>query len=159
MAAPPAGLRTFVVLWSGQFVSLTGSALSAFALGVYSYHRTGSVTVLGLVYALAYLPMILVSPFTGSLVDRWGVRRSMVVSNIGATAVMLTLGVLLVTDTIATWHIFVVVACLSVIRALQSPAFEASVPLLVPRRQLGRANGLRMVALATSQVLAPVAAG
>src|SRR6186713_1338116 len=113
MAGPTAGLRTFVILWSGQFVSLTGSALSAFALGVYAYHLTGSVTVLGLVYAMAYLPLILVSPFTGSLVDRWGARRSMVVSNIGATTVMLTLAVLLVTHTIVTWHIFVAVACLS----------------------------------------------
>ncbi|MFC0527572.1 MFS transporter [Phytohabitans kaempferiae] len=159
MAAPTAGLRTFVILWCGQFVSLTGSSVSGFALGVYAYQLTGSVTTLGIVYALAYLPVILASPFTGSLVDRWGVQRSLVVSNIGNLVVMLTLAGLLITDTFVTWHIYVLVAVISVIGALQTPAFEASVPLLVPKRHLGRANGMRMVALATSQVMAPVAAG
>jgi DHA3 family macrolide efflux protein-like MFS transporter len=159
MAAPSTGLRAFVILWCGQFVSLTGSGLSGFALGVYAYQRTGSVTTLGVIFALAYLPLILVSPLTGALVDRWGPQRSMVVSNIGAALVMLSLAALLITKTFATWQIFVVVSVISVIGALQGPAFEASVPLLVPHRHLGRANGLRMVVMATSQLLAPVAAG
>lgn len=159
MAAPSTGLRAFTILWCGQFVSLTGSGLSGFALGVFAYQRTGSVTTLGAVFALAYLPLILVSPVTGALVDRWGPRRSMAVSNIGAAVIMLTLALLLITGTFATWHIYVVVSGISVVGALQAPAFEASLPLLVPRRHLGRANGLRMVAMATSQLLAPVAAG
>lgn len=159
MTPPATGLRTFVTLWCGQFVSLTGSSVSGFALGVYAYLLTGSVTTLGLVYALAYLPQILTSPFTGSLVDRWGPRRALVVSNVAAAAVMLTLAALLVTGRFAVWHIYPIVACLSVIGALQAPSFESAVPLLVPKRHIGRANGLRMVALATSQVLAPVGAG
>ncbi|MFI0939408.1 MFS transporter [Streptomyces sp. NPDC021020] len=159
MAASEAGLRTFAVLWAGQFVSVAGTALSSFALGVYAYHRSGSVTVLALIYALSSLPMILVSPFTGPLVDRWGARRSLTVGNLCSAAVMLALAVLLITHTFATWHIFVAVVCLSAIGGLESPAFQTSVPLLVPKEQLGRANGMRMAATATSQVLAPVAAG
>src|SRR5262245_11131886 len=159
MASPAAGFRMFVLLWCGQFVSLTGSSLSGFALGVYAYQRTGSVTTLGLVYALTYLPLILVSPFTGSLVDRWGPRRAMLVSNVGATLIMLSLAGLFATGTIATWHLFLVVCCVSVVNALQTPALEASVPMLVPKRHLGRANGMVMLAVATSQLLAPVAAG
>jgi MFS family permease len=157
--APVSGFRSFVILWCGQFVSLTGSSLSGFALGVYAYRSTGSVTTLGFIYALAYLPLILVSPFTGSLVDRWGPRRAMVVSNVAATLVMLTLAALLATDRFQIWQIYPIVASLSVIGALHMPSFEAAVPLLVPKRHIGRANGMRMIALATSQVLAPVAAG
>ncbi|MFD5843287.1 MFS transporter [Streptomyces chartreusis] len=157
--APAAGFRAFVILWSGQFVSLTGSALSSFALGVYVYRLTDSVTTLGFVYALAFLPTILASPFTGSLVDRRGAKRALVVSNTGPMLVMSVLALLLVTDTFVAWHVYIVVTLNSLFRALQMPAFEASVPLLVPQRQLGRANGMRMLALAASQVLAPVAAG
>ncbi|MET7880889.1 MFS transporter [Micromonospora profundi] len=159
MAAPTTGLRTYVILWCGQFVSLAGSSLSGFALGVYAYLLTGSVTTLGVIYALAYLPQILASPFTGSLVDRWGPRRALVVSNVAAAAVMLALAALLATDRFAIWHIYPIVVCLSVIGALQTPSFEAAVPLLVPKRHIGRANGLRMVALATTQVLAPIGGG
>jgi MFS family permease len=153
------GFRAFVVLWCGQFVSLTGSALSGFALGVYVYQLTGSATALGFVLALSFLPMILCSPFTGSLADRWGARRSLLVTNTAAMTVMLALATLLFTDTFAVWHVYVVVVINSALRALSMPAFESAVPLLVPKRHIGRANGMRMVALATSQVLAPVGAG
>jgi MFS family permease len=159
MAAPSTGFRRFVILWCGLIVSMTGSSLSGFALGVYAYLLTGSVTTLSLIYALAFLPQILASPLTGSLVDRWGPRRALVVSNVGALLVMLTLATLLATDRFLIWHIYPIVICLSVIGALHTPAFEAAVPLLVPKRHLGRANGMRMMALATSQVLAPIGAG
>jgi MFS family permease len=159
MAAPVSGFRMFVILWGGQFVSLTGSAFSSFALGVYVYQLTGSAATLGLIYALASLPFILALPFTGSLVDRWGARRALLVGNAGGLLVTLFLAVLLVTGAFTPWHVGVIVALLSVLSALVMPAFEASVTLLVPKRHLGRANGMRLIALATSQVLAPAAAG
>ncbi|MFC6086788.1 MFS transporter [Sphaerisporangium aureirubrum] len=159
MAPPVSGFRAFTVLWCGQFVSLTGSALSGFALGVYVYQVTGSATALGLVYALSALPFVLASPFTGSLVDRIGARRAMLAANAGSLIAMLVLAAALFADASAVWPVCLVVACLSVLAALQMPAFEASVPLLVPKQQLGRANGMRLIAVASSQVLAPVAAG
>jgi MFS family permease len=159
MTAPPSGFRAFAILWSGQFASLAGSALSSFALGVYAYLHTGSVTALGLVYALAYLPFFLASPFTGSLVDRWGARRALVVSNIGAAIVMLALAASLAAGSFAVWHLYLVVSCISVLGALEMPAFESAIPALVGKRQLGRANGMRMLAEGTSRLVAPVAAG
>ena len=158
-AAPRPGFRTFAILWSGQFVSIAGSALSTFALGVYAYLHTGSVTTLGLVYALAYLPFFAASPFTGPLVDRWGARLALVVSNVASAIVMLALAVLLATGSFAVWQIYLVVSCISAIGALEMPAFESAIPALVAKRQLGRANGMRMLAEAASRLLAPVSAG
>jgi MFS family permease len=158
--APPAGgFATYCVLWSGQFVSMIGSELSGFALGVYIYQLTGSATTLGSVVALSFLPMILGSPFAGALVDRWGTRKALAVANAGALATTFALAALLATGTFAVWHVYVIVAVNSALRALQWPAFASTVPLLVPKPQLGRANGMRMFAMATSQILAPVAAG
>ncbi|MGC5016357.1 MFS transporter [Streptosporangium sp. DT93] len=159
MAPPASGFRTFTVLWCGQFVSLTGSALSGFALGVYVYQMTGSATTLGFIYALSSLPFVLASPFTGSFADRFGARRALLVANIGSLLVMLVLTAVLSADATAVWPVCLVVAALSVLAALQVPAFEASVPLLVPKRHIGRANGMRLIALASSQVLAPAAGG
>jgi MFS family permease len=138
---------------------MIGSALSGFALGVYVYRQTGSVVTLGLIYALAFLPLILASPFAGSVVDRFGPRWGMIASSTGSMLVMLTLALLLVTHAFATWQVYVIVTVNSALRALQMPAFAASVPLLVPKREIGRANGMRTIGLAASQVLAPVAAG
>lgn len=159
MTASRSGLRAYVIVWSGQFLSLLGSGLTGFALGVYVYRLTGSATTLGIVFALGLLPSILAAPFTGSLVDRWGTKRALLVSNAGNMLVTLVLAVLLVTHTFAVWHVYLIVATGSVVAALEIPAFGAMAPQLVPRDQLGRVNGMRMFAIATSQVLAPVLAG
>ncbi|MCX4091630.1 MFS transporter [Nocardia sp. alder85J] len=159
MTPPPNGFRAFVILWCGQFLSLIGSGLSGFALGVYVYQITGSAATLGLIFALAALPFLLAAPFAGALVDRWGARRALLVGNSGALLVMLTLAALLHTGAFAPWQMIVIVAALSMVSALTAPAFDAAVPLLVPKDQIGRANGMRLVALATSQGLGPVIAG
>lgn len=159
MAAPQAGVRTFTVVWAGQFVSMVGSNLTGFALGVYIYRQTGSAVTLGFVFALNLLPLILVSPITGPLVDRWGPGRAVLVSNVGAMAVTLVLGLVLWTHTFALWQIYPIVAALSVLGGLEAPGFGALTPQLVPKDRLGQANGMRMVARAAGEVLAPVTAG
>lgn len=153
------GFRTFLILWSGQLVSLVGSALSGFALGVYVYQLTGSVAKIGFVYALSFLPLIAVSPMAGALVDRRGPRRAMLEANIGSMLIMLVLAILLATHTFRWWHVYFVVSLTSVLTAMQMPAFEAAVPALVAKKDLGRANGMRMLASAASGILGPVAAG
>ncbi|GAA2988009.1 MFS transporter [Streptosporangium longisporum] len=153
------GMHTFVVVWIGQFASMIGTSLGGFALGVYVYQQTGSAIQLGSVFAIALLPSILASPMAGTFVDRWGSRRALLLSNTGAMAITLTLALLLFTDSFAIWHVYVVVAGLSFLSAFEGPAFGALVPQLVSRDQLGRANGMRMFALAVSELLAPISAG
>jgi DHA3 family macrolide efflux protein-like MFS transporter len=159
MRASGSGVRAYLIVWAGQFLSLLGSGLTGFALGVYVYRLTGSATTLGLIFALGLLPAILVSPFTGALVDRWGVKRSLLVSNSAHMAITLVLAALLATDTFAVWHVYPIVVATSVVAALELPAFGALAPMLVHPDQLGRVNGLRMLAMATSEVLTPVTAG
>lgn len=43
-------MRTFLFIWFGQFISTLGSGLTGFALSVYPFQKTGSVTQLSLVY-------------------------------------------------------------------------------------------------------------
>jgi len=151
--------HNFVILWGGQFVSSIGTFVTDFALAIFVYRLTGSATTLGLVYALPILPLILVSPVAGYFVDRWGTRRALLISNIGAMVIAFALALLLITHTFQVWHVYVVVATSSVLLALQLPAFDASVPLLAPKRRIGQANGMRLFAMAVSQVLAPVLGG
>src|SRR5262245_20174770 len=125
------GFRTFVIIWCGMFVSTVGSNLTGFALGIYVYQSTGLVSTLGIVFALTMVPSIVVSPVAGSLVDRWGAGRALLVSNVGSMAVTAVLAVLLVTDTLALPHIYVIVSAMSVLSALDVPAFGALVPQLV----------------------------
>jgi DHA3 family macrolide efflux protein-like MFS transporter len=159
MAAPRSGFRAYVIVWAGQFLSLLGSGLTGFALGVYVYQQTGSATTLAAIFALSLSPSIVAAPFAGSLVDRWGTKRSLVFSNSANTLLSLVLAGLLFTETFAVWHVYPVVVAGSLVAALEIPAFIALAPQLVPRKHLGRVNGMRMSAIATTGVLAPAIAG
>jgi len=50
-------MRSFVLIWAGQLVSVLGSSLTSFALGVWVYQRTGSATKFALVAFFADIPL------------------------------------------------------------------------------------------------------
>ena len=50
------GLTIFTIVWLGQFVSVIGSGLTSFALGVWIFERTGSVTQFALIGLFIVLP-------------------------------------------------------------------------------------------------------
>lgn len=158
-------LATFEGVWAlgiyavGQFVSLIGSSLTGFALGVWLYLETGSVTPLALNAICMTLPGLLAAPVIGSLVDRWDRRLIIILSDTTAGVATLALFLLLSQDQLAVWHIYVATAVTSLANAFQQPAFAASIPLLVPKEHLGRANGLILGGNALAQIIAPVVAG
>lgn len=153
------GWRTFVVVWLGQVVSMFGSGLTAFAMGVWVYQSTGSVTLFTLIALSATLPGILLAPIAGALVDRWDRRWTMILADTGAALATGILVVLLVADRLAVWHVYFVVALISLAGTFQNPAFGASIPLLVPRKQLGRVGGMMEFGISASEILAPLLAG
>lgn len=153
------GIASFGWMWVGQLVSLIGSGLSRFALGVWVYQRTGSATDFTLITLCAFLPGILVAPFAGALVDRWDRRWTMFWSDLGPAVGTLAVVLLLRADALQIWHIYAVAALGSVFNTFQWPAFIAATSLLVPKQQLGRANGMIQFGQATAEVLAPLLAG
>ena len=153
------GMPAFLTIWAGQAVSLLGSSLTSFALGVWVYQRTGSVTRFALIAFFASLPGLLLSPVAGALVDRWDRRRTLILSDSLAAATSAVLLLLLwdeSRDLLEVWHIYVLTAVASVANALQWPAFTAATTLLVPKRHYGRASGLTQMSLAFAQILAPL---
>jgi DHA3 family macrolide efflux protein-like MFS transporter len=151
-------MNRFLVLWSGQTLSLLGTRLTAFALGVSVYIETGSVTRFALVTLFAQLPGILALPFVGALVDRWDRRRTMIAGNVGAATTTAVLASLVAFDALELWHLYMLIAVASIFNMLQSLAFSSSTVLLVGRESLGRAAGLTQVGEGTAFVLAPLAA-
>ena len=78
------GIPTFIVTWLGQVISLIGSNLTSFALGVWVYERTGSPTLFAFIGLFAVLPKVIFSPIAGALVDRWDRRKVMIFADAGA---------------------------------------------------------------------------
>ncbi len=153
------GFRTFLTIWAGQLVSLTGSGLTGFALGVWVYQSTGSVTQFALISLFTALPGIVFSPVAGALVDRWDRRRAMILSDTGAGMCTLVVAILLVLNRLEVWHIYALMALSSTFSAFQWPAYSAATTMLVPQEQLGRASGLVQMGQAFAQIASPVLAG
>ncbi len=157
-AAPQSGMRTWVAIWAGQFASVIGSEVSAFALGIWAFRETGSATSFTLIMFFAQLPIVLLVPFAGALVDRWDRRRTLMAANVLGAAAMAGLGVLVLTGVFRIWHIYPVIGLVAVANAFYWPAYASVPPLLVPKTQLGRAAGMVELASAAAKTLAPVLA-
>jgi MFS family permease len=154
-----AGFGTFEAVWFGQLISYVGSGLTNFALGVWVFQRTGSVTQFALIAFFAGLPGLLVAPFAGALVDRWDRRLVMLWCDLVAGIRTLAVALLLLGGALRTWHVYVAVGVVSVLRALHLPAYIAATSTLVPKRQIGRASGMMQFGQAAGDTLAPLVAG
>jgi len=149
----------FFVVWIGQVVSIFGSNLSGFALGVWLYQRTGSASNFAFVAICTVLPQILLSPLSGVLIDRYNRRWMMVVADSGAALCTMWLAILFFSGHIQIWQIFLGTALSSAFGSLQSPAYSALVAATTHPSQLGRANGLLQFGRALAEILAPSIAG
>ncbi|QLQ34971.1 non-ribosomal peptide synthetase/type I polyketide synthase [Micromonospora robiginosa] len=152
-------LAVFYLVAIGQLVSLIGSGLTAFGMGLWVYQRTGSVSLFATATVLALLPAVVLSPIAGALADRWDRRRIMVFADCLAATGTVSLALLLWLGHLHLWHILTAITVTAVATAFQQPAYQAAVTQLVPKRYYGRANGIVSLGTATSTVLAPLVGG
>ena len=153
------GMTAFVVVWIGQIVSILTTQMSQFALTIWAYEKTGSVTALGLVQVFYIAPFLIISPIAGAMVDRYNRKRMMMVSDVGALVATLFILVMQAVGALQIWHLYAAAILNGLANSFQWPAYSASVSLMVPKEQLGRANGLMSLMDQGPGVLAPLLAG
>lgn len=149
----------FLLIWAGQFISVIGTSLTSFALGFWVLTESGSVTQFSMIILSLVLPTIIVSPFAGVIIDRFSRKKLMILSNCVAAFSSVIILVLVLTNTLEIWHIYVATALASTFNTFLMPAYQSIISLLVPKKQLGRANGLIQVGESASVIIAPVVAG
>ncbi len=152
-------MRVFFWLWLGQSVSSFGSGLSAFAVGVWLFQKTGTATPLTLAVLFGNTPGILLSPLAGLIVDRYNRKIVILLSNIGQALTTLALLLVVISGNIDLWKIYLFLALANAFSTFQWPAEQATVSLLVPSEHLGRANGLQSLGEGAATLVAPIAAG
>lgn len=149
----------FLIVWAGQAVSLLGSQMSSFALGIWLYQRTGLASNFAFVALCTVLPQMLLSPLVGNWIDRFNRRKLMALADSGSALCTLAMVLLFFTGRIETWHIFLVTILSASFGTLQAPAYSALVAGSTEKQHLGRANGLLQFGQALCQILAPAIAG
>lgn len=153
------GMKAFATIWIGQLVSLLGSGLTSFALGIWVLERTQSVTQYTVIILCASLPGVLIAPFAGALVDRWDRKWVMFFTDLGPGLITLTYAFLLWQGQLHVWHIYIGAALNACFSTFQWPAYISSITMLVDRSQFGRVNGMLDFGQAGTTIAAPALAG
>ena len=151
--------RDFRALLSTQGVSSIGDAVSFTALPLLVFALTGSGAAMGVVGALQTLPDLFFGMFAGALADRSNRKRMMFIADAGRALLtaLIPLSVWLGGPTLAI--ILVVAAPMSILRSLFLAGYTASVPAIVGRSQLARANALFEAVYSTGYIIGPGVAG
>jgi DHA3 family macrolide efflux protein-like MFS transporter len=155
----PAGMRAFTIIWIGQVLSLLGSAMTNFGLTIWAYQETGQATSLALIAFFWGVPLVLLSPVAGAIVDRSNRKLMMMISDLAAGMVTIVQLILYVSGNLEIWHLYITAAVAGTFQTFQWPAFSAAMSLMLPKEQYGRANGMMQLAEAGSGIFAPVLAG
>jgi MFS transporter, DHA3 family, macrolide efflux protein len=155
----PKNMRTFFIIWIGQVISMIGSSMTGFALGVWIFDQTGQATPFALVILSSTLPRVLLLPVAGSIADRWNRKALMILTDTASAVVTLIIMLLILSEQMQIWHIYLLAAVGSVFGAFQEPAYSASIVMLVPKKMLNQANGFVQLGPALEMVFAPLMAG
>lgn len=149
--------RSFTLMLLGQIVSLLGNAMVRFALSLYVLDLTGSAAVFGGALAMSMIPTILLSPLGGVLADRVPRQRIMYVLDFITAVAVWNFGVF--GQNGSPLPPTLLLLALSAIQACYQPSVLSSLPLLVPQKELTRANALVTQVAALSSLLGPVLGG
>lgn len=135
--------KNFSKLWLSQGLSLLTSNMLNFILMIKIFEATGSTVAVGLYLALYTLPSLFLGLFAGAFIDLWSKRKILILTNVAqALVVLLYLGV---SDKI--WPIYSIVLLYSMCDEFFLPAQASTLPAIVSKKRLPRANSLFMMTM------------
>lgn len=149
--------RDFRWIWLGLFASNIGTWMQNFTLPAYIEDRTESAALVGVLVFTQLGPLLVLSIPAGVLADRFPRRPYLVVMQ-SIQAVFSVLLAVFVATHAPMWTLFACSLVIGVGNALNAPAFQASVPLLVRREDLAGAVSLNSAMINGSRVLGPLLA-
>lgn len=149
--------RSFRIVFTGLALSQVGTWMQNFTLPAYIDDRTGRPALVGLMIFMQLGPLLVLSIPAGVLADKVSKQRLMLVMQ-SVSALFTILLAFQVANNGALWTIFAIQLGIGVANALNAPAFQSSMPLLVHRQDLPGAISLNSAMINGSRVMGPVLA-
>ncbi len=154
------GHRNYRLYFAGQSVSLIGTWMQQMAISWLTYRITNSVFMLGLVGFLGQIPTLLFTPFAGVFADRYNRHRILITTQVLEMAQAFILAALIMSGTIALWHIIALTIFLGVLVAFDAPARHAFVvEMVVKKEDLSNAIALNSLSFNAARLIGPAIAG
>lgn len=152
--------RNFRRLWIGETISIVGDGVSDFVLPILAV-VTLQVTPgqLGLLRALGSAPGIVLGLLAGVWVDRVDRRRLLVVLNVGAGAVMLSIPIAEWVGSLTLAHLYALWLAFGLLGPFWWPAWNSFLPSIVRGDDLVEANSKLMFSWSSSGIVGPALGG
>ena len=152
-------MKNFYKLWLGELISNIGSGMTAFALSVYVYEKTGSVSYISIITLLSFMPSIILSPIGGLLADRYDRRLLMITGDLFSG-----LGLIYILWNIQAGEksivpIFLGITFSSIFTSLLEPSYRATLTDILDEENYAKASGLIQAAGSAKYLISPVIAG
>jgi MFS family permease len=152
--------RNYRLFYAGQGVSLIGTWMQQIAISWLVYRLTDSVFLLGIVAFAGQIPAFLLGPFAGVVSDRYHRHRVLLLTQGLSLLQASTLAALVLTDSVAIWHVLALSAFLGIINAFDIATRQAFVVELVEKREdLSNAIALNSSLFNLARLVGPSVAG
>ncbi len=151
-------MRLYLILWFTQMLSGLGSAMTAFALVVWSYSFEGSALKTALLMVCSYTPYVLFSVFAGAISDKWNKKRILLASDTLSAITTVIVLVLIKTNQLRLYHLYIINAVSGLMNTIQQPASEVVTTLILPKKHYQRVGSLRYLSSSLSSILTPILA-
>lgn len=148
-------LQHFIILWLSQSFSSLGSAMTNFALVIWSYQHYGSALQTALLAICSYGPYVLMSIFAGALSDRWNKKLTMLLSDSLCAVCTIIIFILLQSGKLELWHLYCLNSLNGLMNTVQQPAAYVTTSLLTPKKYYQRVSGMRSFSNSIINVITP----
>ncbi len=149
-------MRNFLTIWFGQTVSSVGSKMTGFAIGIWIFEQTGQATALALTGIFAAIPTLILTLFSGIIVDRFNRKRLMMAGDTVAGCSTFVLVLLVISGQLQIWHLYMAYAINAPFDTLQGLAYQSSMSLMVSKANYTRVSGMTTLTWYGGNILSPV---
>jgi len=133
--------------------------MTYFALTLWVWQQTQSATAIALILVFYQLPQLVISLFSGILIDRIPRRTLLWLSDAGAACCTISVGILAGFQILQIWHIYLIAAIIGCFGNVQALTYSTLVPLIVPEEHHTRAGSMRAMVEYGAAILSPALAG
>jgi MFS family permease len=153
-------VRNYRLFATGQLVKLLGVWMMFTAQDWLVLDLSGnSPKALGIVTALQFLPVLLLTLYSGTLADRFDKRILLMIANGVFAITAIVFAILVASGVVVLWHVFLFAGLLGIANSVETPVRQSFVSELVEMRLLPNALSLSAATFNTARIGGPAIAG
>lgn len=152
-------LSNLLIIWIGQLISNIGNGMTAFALGIYVYQKSGSLVNFSFILLCQFLPAILLRPLGGVFADRYSRKFMIMLGDLGSAIGVFLILLAITVGEINLGRVYLGLVISSCFVAIQNPAYKAIISDIVVAKDFARVSGLVQLSASSQHLISPLLAG